>query len=81
MSIPTSPEEIERLKLIGFRALTYPYILPNEEEEFERCRAQLVKGNVPYATIYYTDTEVEIWTVHNPEEEGGAPAPVEAASP
>ena len=77
MSIPTSPEEIERLRLIGFRPLTYPYILPNEEEEFERCVHQLAKGFVPYATIYYTDTEVEVWTVHSAEEEGGPPVAVE----
>ncbi len=41
MSIPTTPEEIERLSFIGFRALTHPYALPDEEEEFERAKAQL----------------------------------------
>ncbi len=64
MSIPTSPEEIERLKLIGFNPLTYAYVLPMEEEEFERAKAQL--GPEPYALVWHDSSEVEIWTVHNP---------------
>ena len=63
MSIPTTPDEIERLKLIGFRALTYPYVLPMEEEEFEAAKAQLHPE--PYALVWFTDSEVEIWTVHD----------------
>ena len=67
MSIPTTQEEIERLKLIGFRPLTYPYVLPMEEEELERCRAQL--KTEPYALVWHTDNEVEVWTVHNAGDE------------
>ncbi len=66
MSIPTSKEEIERLRLIGMHPLTFPYVLPMEEEEFERAKAQL--AGEPYALVWYDDTEVEIWTVHTPLE-------------
>ncbi len=61
----TSPEEIQRLRFIGFRPLTYPYLLPLEEEEFERARAQLAKDFVPHVLVYHTQDEVEIWTVHD----------------
>lgn len=67
MSIPTTQEEIDRLTMIGFRPLTFPYCLPMEEEEFERAKDQL--GHEPFALVWHTEDEVEIWTVHTPEDE------------
>ena len=67
MSIPTTSEEIERLRLIGFNPLTFPYVLPMEEEEFENAKAQL--KDEPFALVWTAPDEVEIWTVHQPPHE------------
>ncbi len=40
----------------GYVSLTYPYTLPEEEEEFERAVAQLKKGNRDYLVYQYEDT-------------------------
>lgn len=64
----TPQENINSLRMIGFRPLTYPYVLPMEEEDFEACKAQLAKGFIPYAEVWYDDTEVEVWTIHDDPE-------------
>lgn len=63
MNIPTPPEDIDRLRGLGFSALTYPYVLPIEEEELARAQSSLAKGTIPYALVWHTDNEVEIWTI------------------
>ena len=56
-----------REKLIeqGFQALTYPYILPYEEEMFESALEHLRRSEIPYAILELSENEKEIWTIPN----------------
>lgn len=40
----------------GYVSLTYPYTLPEEEEQFERAVAQLKKGGRDFLVYRYEDT-------------------------
>lgn len=68
----------EQLIAQGFRALTFPYILPYEEEMFESALAHLRRSEIPYAILELSENEKEIWTIPNvpPEEESPAPSSV-----
>ncbi len=44
----------------GYISLTYPYAMPEEEEEFRRAVAQLQKGGRDYL-IYEADDTAEIF--------------------
>ncbi len=44
----------------GYVSLTYPYAMPEEEEEFRRAVAQLQKGGRDYL-IYEADDTAEIF--------------------
>jgi hypothetical protein len=63
----------EQLIEQGFTALTYPYILPYEEEMFENAVAQLRRSEIPFAILDLSENEKEIWTV--------AEKPIEAEEP
>jgi hypothetical protein len=58
-------QAIQSLIKLGYQPLTMPYILPREEEIFERALAQIKKGQLAHAIIYQTPEEVEIWTIPN----------------
>lgn len=58
-------QAIESLVKLGYQPLTMPYILPVEEEIFQRALAQIKKGQLPHAVVYQTPEEVEIWTIPN----------------
>lgn len=58
-------QAIESLVKLGYQPLTTPYIMPVEEEIFQRALAQLKKGQVSHAIIYQSPEEVEIWTIPN----------------
>jgi hypothetical protein len=58
-------QAIESLVKLGYQPLTMPYIMPVEEEIFQRALAQIKKGQLPHAIVYQTPEEVEIWTIPN----------------
>lgn len=63
----------EQLIEQGFKSLTYPYILPYEEEMFESAIANLRRSEIPFAILELSINEKEIWTIPNhavePEEQ------------
>jgi len=60
----TSQKTIDFLKFEGYVPLTYPYVLPMQEEEFACARALLAKDdNVLWAEVWHADNEVELWTI------------------
>lgn len=53
-----------QLRKEGFRPLTFGYLLPQEEEELERCKAQLSKGaGIKFRCVHTDDNVVEIWSI------------------
>jgi hypothetical protein len=69
VTIPTPENDIEFMRKLGFKPLTFPYLLPIEEEEFAGAVDNLSRGNIPYSLVYFTDNEVEIWTIPEFENE------------
>lgn len=55
----------EQLIAQGFQALTFPYILPYEEEMFENALARLRDSEIPHAVLDLSENEKEIWVVPN----------------
>ena len=58
-------QAIASLVKLGYQPLTMPYIMPVEDEIFQRDLAKIKKGQLPHAVVDQTPEEVEIWTIPN----------------
>lgn len=67
----------KELKSAGFIALTDPYEIPREEEEFEKCKRQLERGRagpVTYRTRWIDHEFAEIWVRPRPKTRAKEPS-------